>query len=120
MATPQIRSSKTESYTDNKRKDDVRQFNIIAARFNQDLQGSTHFPSFLGFSFFLLFIYLFFFLQSDLGFVDLQMNTPKMRRHEPKTTSSSNSKFRLRIRKPPPPPPSPRNLRFTFPISSNH
>ncbi|MCH96873.1 T-complex protein 1 subunit delta-like, partial [Trifolium medium] len=32
MATPQIRSSKTESYTDNKRKDDVRQSNIIAAR----------------------------------------------------------------------------------------
>ncbi|WJX72657.1 hypothetical protein P8452_56510 [Trifolium repens] len=63
MATPQIRSSKTESYTDNKRKDDVPQFNIIASRSNQDLQG----------------------------FVDLQMNTPKMRRHEPKTTSSSNS-----------------------------
>lgn len=31
-AVPQVRSSKTESYTDNKRKDDVRQSNIISAR----------------------------------------------------------------------------------------
>ncbi|MCI60799.1 T-complex protein 1 subunit delta-like, partial [Trifolium medium] len=32
IAAPQHRSSKTESYTDNKRKEDVRQANIIAAR----------------------------------------------------------------------------------------
>jgi hypothetical protein len=69
MATPQIRSSKTESYTDNKRKDDVRQSNIIAARSNKDLQGSTHFPSFLGFSFFPLF---FFFFYSDGTLIDMK------------------------------------------------